>query len=566
MSNAARIDSDAKIMDELIQSSCISEEQARHIRNQMEKKDISLMGALAALNLDSEPAITETIARILDIAYIDVDNFEVNRSDLDLISRETAHRYKVLPLFRMSDSLMLGMADPTNTIAIDSVKEESSLDVEPCLVSREGLERILNRYYPEPKNLLSSIVDDFDISDFQIFEQENAAAPDVADMGPVARAFSEILTRAVRERVSDIHIEPVKKAVLIRYRIDGILHDVSELPVHITKPLVSHIKVLCSLQITETRRPLDGRYQATIDDREIDMRVSIIPTVFGESVVIRLLGADNFINRIHDLGFSRENLDAIDTVLKNPWGLMLASGPTGSGKTTTLFALLEKIKTREKKIITIEDPVEYKLEDIRQINVNQKVDLTFATGLRAVLRQDPDIVLVGEIRDSETASISTQAALTGHLVLSTLHTNDAASAVVRLLDMGVDSYLIASSLSGVVGQRLVRRICPYCIEESPQDREKMERRGIQLSPEETPKVGWGCSKCFNTGYIGRIAIAEVLVVTQEIRNLIMARSSAEEIASVARSQGMNTLTEAGIRNIATGMTTFSEVVRTVGLD
>lgn len=566
MKDAVGTDRDAKLLEELNRCSCFSDDQVQKILAKMDENSLGVFDALAALKLDLEPEISEIIASVLDVPYIDLDHFEVSQENLGILSRETVYKYKVLPLFQMGNSLTVGMTNPTNTEVIDTLREESSLEIEPCLVSRMRLERSLVRCYPESEASLSKILDGFDASQFQLFEQKATEAIDSAIAAPVAKAFLELLTQAVRVRSSDIHVEPGKNVLRIRYRIDGVLHDVSELPGSITRPMISHIKVLCSLQITETRRPHDGRYQAMIDGREIDMRVSIVPTIFGESVVIRLLGAENLINRIGDLGFSQENFETLDKILKNPWGMVLASGPTGSGKTTTLFALLEKIKSREKKVITIEDPVEYKLEDIRQIHVNQEIGLTFAAGLRSILRQDPDIVLVGEIRDPETASIATQAALTGHLVLSTLHTNDAAGAVVRLMDMGVDPYLISSSLLGVVGQRLVRRICPQCMTESEADAQTMREMGIELKEGQMPRTSPGCPSCLNTGYIGRIAIAEVLMINEKIRQLIMTRATSEEIGNAARSQGMATLVEEGIRSIVTGTTTLSEVVRTISLN
>jgi type IV pilus assembly protein PilB len=563
--DAALLDRDRRLLEELRSCPHISEADLIHIEGRVRESEVTVLDALAALNLDSNPEIGEIVASVLDVVYIDIDHFEVDREDLEAISSETAHRYRVVPLFHMDDSLTVGMADPTNATSIDAIREETSLEIKACLVSRDGLQKALGRYYPETEGNLSEIISDIDASQFQIMDLEGSPETDTSELAPVARAFSEILTRAVRARASDIHIEPGKDVVQIRYRIDGALHDILELPAFIARPLVSHLKVLCSLQITETRRPQDGRYQASVDRREIDTRVSIVPSVLGESVVIRLLGGTSLISRLEDIGFSHEGYKAIERMLRSPWGMVLASGPTGSGKTTTLFTLLERVKSREKKVITIEDPVEYKLNDIRQIQVNPDVGLTFATGLRSILRQDPDIVLVGEIRDEETAGIATQAALTGHLVLSTLHTNDAAGAAVRLAEMGVRPYLIASSLTGVIGQRLVRRICPHCITESVEDSLRMSELGLALKEGEVTYVGAGCAHCLGTGYAGRTAVAEVLVATEEIRRLITASASVDEIRNAAQKEGMVTLVDTGIQKVLSGSTTLSEMTRAVGL-
>ena len=565
MKDRAVAELDDRLLEELRECSSLSDDLIRSIESKAVGNATPVLEVLGAMNLDSEPEVGEVVARVLEVVYIDIDNFEVSREDLDVVRSETAHRHRVIPLFRIDNSLTVGMTDPKNNSVLDAIREETLLEVEPCLVSREGLERALGRYYPETENPLSEIMGNVDASQFDSFDLESASEADVGDMAPIARAFTEILTRASRSRASDIHIEPAKEVVRIRYRIDGVLHDISDLPRFISRPLISHIKVLCSMQITETRRPQDGRYQATVDGRDIDMRVSIIPTVFGESVVIRLLGSTSLVSRLEDIGFSKAGFDAIQEILLKPWGMVLASGPTGSGKTTTLFTLLERIKSREKKIITIEDPVEFKLDDIRQIQVNSDVELTFAKGLRSILRQDPDIVMVGEIRDEETAAIATQAALTGHLVLSTLHTNDAAGAAVRLIDMGVQPYLVASCLVGVIGQRLARMICPHCIVKSDEDTQRIKELGIELKEGEVTYVGKGCSRCLGTGYIGRTAVAEVLVVNDEIRRLITAHASSDQIRNAARKRGMTMLVEEGIRKIVSGETTLAETARSVGV-
>jgi len=566
MNNAEGTDIDRRLLEEIKRCPSVSEKQIAQIESKVLDHSLSVLSVLSALNLDSNPEIIEVVARVLDVAYIDLDNFEVNEEDLAILSRETAYKYKVLPLFRMGTALTVGMTNPTDIEVIDALHEETSMEIEACLVSKLGLERALYRYYTEADANFLNIVNDFDVSQFQLIDFETIEQADNDTLAPVAKMFMELVTSAIRVRASDIHIEPGKNMLQIRYRIDGILKDISELPVYLSRPLTSHIKVLSSLQITETRRPQDGRHQTVVDGREIDMRISVVPTIFGETIVIRLLGSDNVITGLDKLGFSQHNLKTIEKMFQNPWGMVLVSGPTGSGKTTTLFTALEHIKSREKKIITIEDPVEYKFDDIRQIQVNSEVGLTFATGLRSILRQDPDIVLVGEIRDAETASIAIQAALTGHLVLSTLHTNDASRAVARLIDMGIPPYLISSSLVGVIGQRLVRKICPYCKTNSAVDAERLQIMGYKLEENKTPHVGAGCPKCLNTGYIGRTVIAEALSVSEEIRRLIMNRASSDDIKNAACKEGMTAMSEEGMANIMASNTTLSEVVRAIGLE
>lgn len=564
MKNPTGIDYNSLLLEQYEKSGSLSTGQIEQIRARIKESGTSIIDAIQSLNLDSSNEIYQITANALEIPYIDLNHFEVAVEDISLIRRETAHRYNIIPLFRMDNTLTLGMTNPSNTDAIDEARQESSLDIEPCLVSRESLEKAIAHYYPETESSLSKIVDGVDANQFQMFDLQDSSSIDSENMAPIAKAFSEVVTRAVRMRASDIHVEPGKQVLRIRYRIDGILRDISELPIFIARPLISHIKVLSSLQITETRKPQDGRYQSTIDDKPIDMRVSVIPTIFGESVTIRLLGSANFTGSITDLGFSQKNLGLIEKILNKPWGMVLASGPTGSGKTTTLFALLARVKSRDKKIITVEDPVEYKFEDIRQIQVNYEVGLSFAVGLRSILRQDPDIVMVGEIRDSETAAIATQAALTGHLVLSTIHTNDAPSAVVRLVDMGIQPYLISSGLIGVIGQRLVRKICPYCIKQSDEDAYALKEFGFELKEGAKTYIGTGCPRCFNTGYSGRIAVAEVMSVDNVLRRLITEKASTDDIRESARKQGMITMLEDGINKVMTGATSLSELIRNVG--
>jgi type IV pilus assembly protein PilB len=554
-----------RLLERLSASRSVSEDQMQDLQTRMEEPGSNLFRVLAACGLDSDPLVCQAVADVLEVAYVDVDNFEVSPDDIQLINSDAAHNLKALPLFRMDNTLTVGMLDPTDGLAIDALREESSLDIEPCLAGRAALEKALRRYYPQGATELSDIVGDLDPSQFGVFDLEQDGSRTSDETAPIVKMFTELLVRAIRMGASDVHIEPAREVLRIRYRIDGMLRDISELPSFVARPIVSHIKVLCSLQITETRRPQDGRYQTRIDGRTVDLRVSLIPTVFGESAAIRLLGGMKIAGDVGRLGFGEDNCAAISRSLRNPWGLFLVSGPTGSGKTTTLFTLLEQVRSREKKVVTIEDPVEYKIDDIRQIQVNQEVGLTFSAGLRSIVRQDPDIVLVGEVRDVETARIAIHAALTGHLVLTTLHTNDAPGAVTRLLDMGIEPYLISSAATGVIGQRLVRAICQHCLHPSEKDTEILKEVFGDSTSDISAYVGNGCSLCFNAGFSGRTAIAEVLEVDDEIRQLIMGCASSGEIRELAKKHGMSTMSEDGIRKVICAKTTLSEVARTVGL-
>ena len=380
---------------------------------------------------------------------------------------------------------------------------------------------------------------------------------------PVVQMLNSLFLRAIRSGASDIHFEPFSDKVLVRFRLDGVLHEISTVPPHMYPQVVSRIKVISKLNVAEKRLPQDGRIKVRIGNKKIDMRVSTLPTVFGERVVIRLLDKSNKLLTLEELGLSEEDLKKYERIISKPHGLVLITGPTGSGKSTTLYASLLKLKTPRKNIITIEDPVEYQIDGISQIQVNPKIDLTFASGLRSILRQDPDIVMVGEIRDRETAEIAVHASLTGHLVLSTLHTNDAPSAVARLVDMGVEPFLVASSIEGIVAQRLVRRICENCKERyAPSDKELYEiRKYIQVDNVDFLYRGKGCDECLGTGYRGRTAIYEIMEITEDIRSSISKNPESSELREKAVSNGMKTLIQDGMEKVVKGVTTVEEVLQ-----
>ena len=436
-----------------------------------------------------------------------------------------------------------------------------SFSIEPVLMPQSALYSLINNAYEryaqtETTRILDSAEEESDSFSDLLSIQETVDLLDAKDEAPIIRLANSILSQAVRQKASDIHLEPFEEEVKVRYRLDGVLYNVLSIPQKLKAGIISRFKLMANLNIAEKRLPQDGRLRVIVAGRDVDIRVSIIPTFFGERVVLRLLDKQRGVISLANIGLSPENEAAMERLLSRSNGIILVTGPTGSGKTTTLYAALNRINTPEKNIITIEDPIEYQLKGIGQIQVNPKIDLTFAGGLRSILRQDPDIIMVGEIRDAETAEIAMQASLTGHLVLSTLHTNDAATAVTRLIDMGVEPFMVASSLSAVMAQRLVRVICPHCKEEYTPER---EYAGIKLPPK--LYRGRGCDKCFNLGTTGRIGIYEFLLIDSELCSMIIRQAPAGVIKEYAISRGMRTLREDGLAKAAAGITTIEEVLR-----
>ncbi|NPA52233.1 MAG: type II/IV secretion system protein [Aquificae bacterium] len=445
----------------------------------------------------------------------------------------------------------------TPFFAVEDLRFLYNLSIEPIVISEEEFKEKLEEYI---SNLESKLE-----------EEEEETAETLEDIlegseAPVIQLLNSTFLKAVRSRASDIHFEPYSDYVLIRFRLDGVLHKINKLPKSSYPSVVSRIKVMAKLNVAEKRLPQDGRIRIKIGDKEMDLRVSTLPTIFGERVVIRLLDRSNRILTLSELGYMEDDLEKLERMITKPYGLILVTGPTGSGKSTTLYASLQKLKSPRKNIITIEDPIEYQIDGISQIQVNPKINLTFANGLRSILRQDPDIIMVGEIRDLETAEISIHASMTGHLVLSTLHTNDAPSAVTRLVDMGVESFLVASSLEGVIAQRLVRRVCDNCkTAYKPTDLEKAQINKLAgeniINDDSYLYKGKGCEECFNTGYKGRIAIAEIMEVDEDLRSTISKTPESTIIRKKALEKGMKTLLKDGIKKALSGITTLEEVIQ-----
>lgn len=498
-------------------------------------------------------------------SYVSADDFPAAPPINGRFSVKFMKQYRFLPLAVEGDALKVVMADPDDISTIEEIELFTGYRVVPYRGDEKEILDAVDRFYGEGATTIRKIVEDMDVPG-----EEAAEAPsdkdisqlrDMASEAPVIRMVSLIISQAVEKGASDVHFEPFEDRLIVRYRIDGILHEVESPPKKLQPAVMSRVKIMAKMNIAERRLPQDGRIRINLKGREIDIRVSTVPTIFGESLVLRLLDRSSVFISLEELGFSSDMLKAFSRLISKPYGMILVTGPTGSGKTTTLYGALDKINSVDKKIITIEDPVEYQMTGINQIQVKSKIGLDFASGLRSIVRQDPDIIMVGEIRDRETAEIAVQSALTGHLVFSTVHTNDAAGAVTRIRDMGIENYLISSSLIGILAQRLIRRVCPECRVEDPTQRGLLEESGFGPPEGAVFYKGVGCPSCSNTGYRGRVGIFEMLTINESLRRLIMTDPGSNEIKAEARSQGMVTLREDGLAKVAEGLSTAAEVFR-----
>jgi len=487
----------------------------------------------------------------------EIDDSQADDSLLAKLPLSFARSRYVLPLAVRDGHLLLALGNPTDLLSQDEVSQRFDLPVRGIVVPEAELLAAINRLYSRTAGTARDVVANLVAEDLSTIATELAHPQDLLDLtdeAPVIRLLNAILFQAVKERASDIHIEPYERTLEVRFRIDGILHMKLEPPKMLQEALISRVKIMASLNIAEKRLPQDGRLKVLVAGHEVDIRVSIVPTFFGERTVLRLLDRKQGVRSLGEIGFSPRDTTIMERLLIRTSGIILVTGPTGSGKTTTLYAAVSRLNRQEKNIITIEDPIEYQLAGVGQIQVHAKIDLTFAAGLRSVLRQDPDIIMVGEIRDAETAEIAMQASLTGHLVLSTLHTNDAATAITRLIDMGIEPFMVASSLAGILAQRLVRVICPSC-------KESYHPEQTLPGLPETLYRGRGCDRCFGQGALGRTGIYELLPVDAELCSMITRRASSGEIKAYALSRGMRTLRDDGMAKVAAGITTLEEVLR-----
>lgn len=474
-------------------------------------------------------------------------------------------QYRFLPL-RLDDGLLrVIMADPADVDTVDAIRMYAGCEVEPVVGEEVEILEAVERLYGSGAATVRKIIEEFGEGGMEVLtgpaEEDEEHLRDMASEAPVIRLVNLLITRAADVGASDIHFEPFEDRLVVRYRIDGVLREEDSPPKSLQPAIISRLKLMAKMDIAERRLPQDGKVRVRVADRSIDIRVSTVPTVFGESLVMRLLDRTSNITSLEAIGFNRRELDRFESMINRPHGMILVTGPTGSGKTTTLYAALDRIRSSEKKIITIEDPVEYQVAGVNQIHVMPKIGLTFANGLRSIVRQDPDIIMVGEIRDRETADIAVHAALTGHLVFSTVHTNDAPGAVTRLADMGLEGFLIASSVVGILAQRLVRRVCPECSVSVPSDPALLERLGSKAEAGDSFAVGDGCAACNMTGYRGRTGIFELMTISEEVKNLILQQTSSGVIREAAVRGGMKVLREDGLEKARKGITTLSEVIR-----
>jgi type IV pilus assembly protein PilB len=509
----------------------------------------------------TEGQLFKVLEEQFDIPFVDINTIYIDPKVPKLIAENIARKYTIIPIRIDKNTLTIAMADPLDMLAQDDVRLITGLQVVPVMCATQDIVRAINRYYDSTERAERAAEEyrmQAGLEEVDAFSEEEDA--DVAN-APMVRLVNTIISQAVRAKASDIHIEPFERNVRIRYRIDGELNEVMTPSKATHSAIVTRIKIMGKMNISEKRIPQDGRVETTIEGTAIDMRISVLPTVYGEKVVIRLLDRGSLVVRKEDLGFTEHNLKLLEKMLKVPEGIVLVTGPTGSGKTTTLYSVLKELNQINKNIITVEDPVEYRLEGINQVQVNQKAGLTFASGLRSILRQDPDIIMVGEIRDPETAQIAVRAAITGHIVLSTLHTNDTVSSISRLEDMGIESYLLSSSVVGILAQRLVKRICPKCKKAYTASEEEHHALHVHSGEPLTLYKGEGCNSCNHTGYMGRTAIHEVLLLDRDIRNMIAAGESIDAIREAAREKGLRTLNETGRELVLKGVTTTEEMLR-----
>jgi general secretion pathway protein E/type IV pilus assembly protein PilB len=529
---------------------------------------IGLLDALIKMGRVTQMDVSKALASQFGMDTINLAEYRVPEEVLALVPRHIARRYKVVPVYRHDNTLTVAISDPMDVDTIDSLRYILRVNVEPVVASKPDIEASLARYYgggdDTVENMLQEITEgeiDLGISAKAAELRIDEGAETEAD-APIIKLVGLIINEAYRSRASDIHIEPMEKRLRVRYRIDGVLHEVENPPKKLQQTIISRLKIMSNMSIAEKRVPQDGRIEIPVMGRVLDLRVSCLPTNHGESIVMRILDKSSLLLGLSDLGFFTDQEEVINRVIGSPDGVFLITGPTGSGKTTTLYACLNTINKPDRKIITVEDPVEYQLAGINQVQVNAEINLTFAAALRSILRQAPNIIMIGEIRDLETANIAVQSALTGHLVFSTLHTNDAPSAVTRLIDIGVKPFLVASAVRAIMAQRLVRSVCPRCKE--PYTPSKYEMDMLRLDPEEMKKTtiykGRGCSDCAKTGYRGRKGIFEIFVIDEEMRRMVYEKVSSNVLRNRAREIGMRTLREDGVRKIMAGITTPEEVI------
>jgi type IV pilus assembly protein PilB len=561
-----------RIGELLVQKDLLSAEQLQRAKDEAKSNGSRVGLQLTKLGFIDEATLASAVSERYGVPAIDLDDFRIDPEVIALIPEDVALKHTIVPVNRAGSTLIIATADPSNIFAIDDVKFLTGYNVEVVAAAEESIRRAIDRWY-DTSNSLDDVMSSFDDSEFEVVADEDVDLTDLeraTEDAPVVKLVNLILTDAVKKNVSDIHIEPYEKDFRVRYRIDGVLYEVMRPPRKLRNPLTSRIKIMAELDIAERRLPQDGRIKLKLGkNKEMDYRVSVLPTLFGEKIVLRLLDKSNLQLDMTKLGFEEKQITDFKSAIYRPFGMVLVTGPTGSGKTTTLYSALSELNQTTDNISTAEDPVEFNLSGINQVQVRENIGFNFAAALRSFLRQDPDIIMVGEIRDFETAEIAIKAALTGHMVLSTLHTNDAPSTINRLLNMGIEPFLVASSVNAVVAQRLCRRICADCKVEST-DFDKGQYLAAGLSAEELvafqPMKGKGCEKCAETGFKGRVALYEVMLMAETLKEFVLNGASALEIKKEAVRQGMLTLRRTALNKLLQGVTTLDEVLSTSASD
>lgn len=544
----------------LVDSGKITKKQLEEVLNMQRQQDKRLEEILTELNYVSENELIDFLSEKLYICKVDLSEIIIEGEVARSIPKEIAEKYKAIPFREENGSILVAMSDPTNLIAIDDIRFITQKNVQTYIAKHRDIDKAINTYYGEQAryNALEELKEEFRLD---VDENFNKEMMDDVENAPTVRLTNSILTQAIDMKASDIHIEPFENTVYVRYRVDGTLNDNMTIPKNLYSAVSTRLKIIAGMDIAEKRIPQDGRIELKFNSKPYDFRVSSLPTVFGEKIVMRILDRTGSIMTRGKLGFTDEENKMLDKILRKPNGIILVTGPTGSGKTTTLYSFLDEMNTSDINITTIEDPVEYMLPRINQVQVNSKAGMTFAAGLRSMLRQDPDVIMIGEIRDEETADIAVRASITGHLVISTLHTNDAPSSITRLLDMGIEPYLAADAVVAIIAQRLIRRLCPKCKELALTAEWENELLGFKES--QTVYKAKGCNECSNTGYKGRIAVHEVLLMNNEIKKVIERSEGMEKIKQASIKSGMTTLYENCKEIILKGETTVSEMVKTI---
>ena len=555
-----------RITDLIIKKGLLSKEQLKEALRIQKQKGGALSDILVSKGWIKQEELMGIMGKELNIPPINLSHFKITPEVVKLVPERLARHYSLIPISKLGKRLVVAMADPLNIFAADDIKALTGYEIDPVITTAKDIKESIEKYYQEEDSKeIEEIVKEADASqDLEFVETEEVDIGEVtaeSKAPPVVKMVNLILQEALGKRASDIHIEPSAREVRVRYRIDGNLQKALTIPKKSQNALIARLKIMSGMDITESRIPQDGRFRIKLGDREVDFRVSVLPITYGGKVVMRALDKSSLSIGLEKLGFLPESLEAFKKGISKPYGMILVTGPTGSGKSTTLYSILNQLNTPDKNIITIEDPVEYRVEGITQVQVKPEIGLSFANGLKSLLRQSPDVIMVGEIRDFETADTAVKSALTGQLILSTLHTNDAPSAVTRLIDMGVEPFLVASSLLVATAQRLCRKICPYCKEEHKIPKEVLERVGIKTEKGQVFYKGKGCARCSKTGYYGRLGTMEVFSVDQRLREMIVARVSTDELRDYAKEKGMKTLWENAVSKFLAGETTLEEVLR-----